>query len=72
MNFLLIKKTFINVLLSELDDLQYKIQCEAEIRDNGRLFEEIKQFEESENLPPELKVSAIIINKIIKVEESNG
>ena len=65
-------KVFINVLLPEQDDLQYKIQGIAKVEKSGKLFEEIKNYEESENLPPELKVSAIIIVSIDKIEQSNG
>ena len=65
-------KAFINVLIPEQDDLQYKIECVTEINTSGNLFNEIKNFEESENLPPELKVNAIIICKIKNCEESRG
>ena len=65
-------KAFINVLIPEQDDLQYKIECVTEINTSGNLFNEIKNFEESENLPPELKVTAIIICKIKNCEESIG
>ena len=60
------------MLLPEQEDLQYKIEGIAKVETSGKLFEEIKNYEESENLPPELKVSAIIIVKIKNVEESNG
>ena len=65
-------KCFINVLIPELDDLQYKIEGAALVFEEGELFEEIKNYEESENLPPELKVNAIIVINIKNVEESNG
>lgn len=65
-------KCFINVYFPEKDDLQYKIEGTATVEDSGKLFKEIKTFEESENLPPELKVNSIIIVKIINVEESVG
>ena len=65
-------KCFINVLLPDLDDLQYKIEGVGTILDSGELFEDIKNFEESENLPPELKVHSIIIIKITSFEETNG
>lgn len=38
----------------------------------GLLFEEIKNYEESEKLPPELKVNAIIVVDLKNIEESNG
>lgn len=65
-------KCFINVLLPDLNDLQYKIEGIGTISDSGELFENIKNFEETENLPPELKVRSIIIIKITSFEESNG
>lgn len=65
-------KCFINVLLSEQDDLQYKITGLATVFDDGELFNEIKTFEETQNLPPELKVNAIIVVDIQSVEQSNG
>ena len=65
-------KCFINVLIPGQDDLQYKIDGTAEIYNSGSLFEEIKNYEESENLPEDLKVNAIIIVNINNVEESNG
>ncbi len=65
-------KCFINVLIPENDDLQYKIEGVGQILQTGELFEEIKQYEETENLPPELKVDAIIVISITSFEESNG
>ena len=34
-------KAFINVLIPEQDDLQYKIECVTEINTSGNLFNEI-------------------------------
>lgn len=65
-------KCFINVYMEDKEDLQYKIEGIANLYDNGELFEEIKRFEESENLPPELKVNSIIVVNITSFEESNG
>ena len=65
-------KCFINVYMADKDDLQYKIEGDADIIESGELFEEIKQYEESENLPPELKVNAIIVVNIKTFEQSNG
>ena len=65
-------KCFINVYMADKDDLQYKIEGEADVFESGDLFKEIKQFEESENLPPELKVNSIIVIDIKSFEESNG
>lgn len=52
--------------------MQYKIEGVAEILNEGELFTEVKTYEETENLPPELKVNAIIIFHILNIEESNG
>lgn len=71
-NILQNPKCFINVLIPEQDDLQYKIDGVAKVYTQGELFSEIKTYEESENLPPELKVSAIIVVDIKNIEESNG
>lgn len=65
-------KCFINVFMPEQDDLQYKIEGVAKTFSTGNLFTEIKKFEESENLPPELKVNAIIVIEITSFDESNG
>ena len=65
-------KCFINVYMADKDDLQYKIEGEADIYESGTLFEEIKKYEETENLPPELKVNSIIVVNIKSFEESNG
>lgn len=65
-------KCFINVLLPEQDDLQYKIEGDAKVFTSGELFKEIKNYEETENLPAELKVNAIIVVDINSIEQSNG
>lgn len=65
-------KCFINVLIPEHDDLQYKIEGIAKIYYKGRLFEDIKKYEETENLPPELKVNTIIVIELTSFEQSNG
>ncbi len=71
-NILENSKVFINVLLPEKNDLQYKITGVASIETNTNDFYRIKKFEESENLPPELKVRSIIKVKITNLEKSNG
>lgn len=65
-------KCFINVFVPDNDDLQYKIEGLATINESGELFKEIKEYEETENLPPELKVNSIIIIDIKSFEETNG
>ncbi len=65
-------KCFLNVLMPEQNDLQYKIEGVAKLYQDGKLFEKIKKLEETENLPPELKVCAIIVIKLTSFEQSNG
>ena len=66
------KNCFINVYFPEKDDMQYKIDGVAEVFESGKLFEDIKNYEESENLPPELKVNSIIVVSIKNVVETIG
>ena len=65
-------RCFINVFIPQRDDLQYKIEGIANVYDKGELFENIKCFEETNNLPQELKVHSIIVVSITKIEQSNG
>lgn len=61
---------FINVYIKENNDKQYKINCMCEILENGELFNEIKDYEEKNNLPEELKVKQIIVANIKDIEIS--
>ena len=61
-------KGFIGVYLKSKDDKQYKIDCVCEVFNEGTLFNEIKNYEEENNLPEELKVNSIIICKFEKIE----
>ncbi len=63
---------FINAYIKENDDKQYKIDCRCEIFDDGDLFNEIKEYEEKNNLPDELKVNAIIIAYFENIEVCKG
>lgn len=63
---------FINVYFENQEDLQYKILGRAKVYEKGELFEEIKSYEETNNLPEDLKVHSIIVVDIKNVEESNG
>lgn len=65
-------KCFLNIYISDEDDLQIKIDGIAEVKNTGELFQEIKEYEESENLPPELKVESIIIVCFENIEQTNG
>lgn len=68
------KNCFINVYLPEKEDLQYKIEGEAEIVNSGKLFDEIKNYEENDNglIDAGLCVNDIIIVNIKNIEESKG
>ena len=63
---------FVNVYFESQDDLQYKITGVAKVHNKGELFEEIKEYEETNNLPEGLRVRSIIVIKITNIEESNG
>lgn len=68
------KQCFLNVYMPEKDDLQYKIEGEAEILSSGELFDEIKNYEENENglLESGLCVNDVIVVHVKTFEESNG
>ena len=63
---------FINVYIKNNNDKQYKIECKCEIFEDGELFNEIKSYEEENNLPEELKVHSIIVAKYCNIEISEG
>ncbi len=52
--------------------MQIKIDGMANIYNSGKLYEDIKEYEETNNLPPELKVNSIIVINIEDIEISNG
>lgn len=62
-------KCCINVYCQE-NDMQIKIHGKSNILDSGELFNEIKQYEESNNLPENLKVRSIIIIDFINIDIS--
>lgn len=63
---------FINVYIKEKNDRQYKIKCICEIISAGDLFNEIKEYEETNNLPEDLIVNQIIVANIKSIEISEG
>lgn len=63
-------KCSINIYSQENDDMQIKIHGNASILNSGVLYEEIKNYEETNNLPPELKVNSIIIVNFENIEVS--
>lgn len=68
------KQCFVNVYMPDKDDLQYKIEGEAEIITKGSLFEEIKNYEENENglIEYGLTVKSVIIINVKTIMESKG
>ena len=63
---------FINIYLPNNNDKQYKIECKCEIFDSGELFNEIKKYEEENNLPEDLKVHSIIVAEYSNIEVCEG
>ena len=63
---------FINVYIKEQNDRQIKITGVGKIEESGELFNNIKEYEETNNLPEELKVNSIIIIEIEHIEISEG
>ena len=63
---------FINAYIKEQNDKQIKIIGTGKILDNGELFNSIKQYEETNNLPEDLKVNSIIVVEINGIEISEG
>lgn len=67
---------FIHVFNENEDDpecsIQYKMNCKAKIETSGELFNEIKNYEETEVLPEGFYVNGIIIADIINCKEYIG
>ena len=63
---------FINTYIKDQNDKQIKITCDAEVYNDGELYNEIKEFEETNNLPDDLKVHSIIVANIKNIELSEG
>lgn len=63
---------FIDVYIKEKNDKQIKLECSAQVYSDGKLYDEIKDFEETNNLPDDLKVRSIIVADIKSVETSEG
>ena len=62
---------FINVYIKERD-MQIKMDCLADVLDEGSLYQEIKEYEETNNLPEDLKVRSIIVANIKNIEVCEG
>ena len=63
---------FINVYIKEQNDKQIKITGTGKVEETGELFNNIKEYEETNNLPEELKVNSIIIIEIEHIEITEG
>ena len=63
---------FINTYIKDQNDKQIKISCDAEVYNDGELYNEIKEFEETNNLPDDLKVHSMIVAYIKNLEVSGG
>lgn len=63
---------FINAYIKEQNDKQIKIIGTGKVLENGELFNSIKQYEETNNLPEDLKVNSIIVVEINDIEISEG
>ena len=53
-------KCFINAFIKDIE-MEIKIEGIATIYEDGELFNEIKTYEETNNLPADLKVNSIIV-----------
>jgi len=66
------EKCFIDVYIKEENDKQIKINGIGKIYEEGKLYNNIKEYEEENNLPPELKVNLIIEIQITDVTITEG
>jgi len=64
-------KCFINIYSKENSDMQIKIDGIAIIYEEGDLFTEIKEYEETNNLPDDLKVHSIIVVEFKNIETTH-
>ena len=61
-------KCFINVYSKDSSDMQIKISGIANVYENGNLYTEIKEYEETNNLSEDLKVQSIIVIEFENIE----
>jgi len=66
------EKCFIDVYIKEENDKQIKINGIGKIFEDGELYNNIKEYEEKNNLPPELKVNSVIEIQITDVIITEG
>lgn len=62
------KKCFINAYSKDNSDMQIKIDGIANVYEDGNLYHEIKNYEETNNLPDDLKVHSIIVIEFQNIE----
>ena len=62
------KKCFINAYSKDNSDMQIKITGIANVYEDGNLYSEIKNYEEKNNLPEDLKVHSIIVIEFQNIE----
>ena len=62
------KKCFINVYSKDNSDMQIKITGIANVYEDGNLYHEIKDYEETNNLLDDLKVHSIIVIEFQNIE----
>lgn len=65
-------KCFIDVYIKKENDKQIKINGAGKVFKSGDLYENIKEYEEKNNLPPELKVNSVIEIQITDVTITEG
>ena len=65
-------KCFIDVYIKEQNEKQIKIKGTGKVYDSGNLFKEIKEYEETNNLPEDLKVNSIIEIMFNSIEITEG
>lgn len=65
-------KCFIDVYIKEQNDKQIKIKGIGKVYNSGELFETIKLYEETNNLPDDLKVHSIIDITFDNIEITEG
>lgn len=61
-------KCFVNVYSKENSDMQIKITGTARVYEDGELFKNVKEYEETNNLPDDLKVNSIIVIEYEDIE----
>ena len=75
-NMLENNQVFIHVFKEDKNDpewsVQYKLECTAKIETSGTLFDEVKEYEETEVLPEGFYVNGIVIATINNCKEYVG